>query len=370
VAGGVYQVFSRSLSQPTAVQLTKGESDCSAPFWSPGGDRIYYLCDRSLWRVGAAGGAPEKAVDNVAAACLSPDGRTLLYCRSREGKLVYWTESPPGAKPGEWNGPSLSTSRVYLRFSPDGTRVAFASRHMHDDIVELPLDGSAVRGLLATSRNEHCASWSPSRRQFLFSKERAGSEEIWLRNVEEGWERPVVTAALFPPGTTRRVSEPEFSPDGLRAVFLRAAEGGNGAYVAAIAGGPPVFATGGTYPTWSPDGNWIAWRSLKGDLVLVRPDDSATVVLGNLPRVSTAGFSRDGSTLYGLEFTSDRRLSLRVFDVRTRKERPAIQFGSFPSVSVPHGLSLAPDGKSFATSILRDTGDIWILEGFGARPRS
>jgi hypothetical protein len=29
-----------------------------------------------------------------------------------------------------------------------------------------------------------------------------------------------------------------------------------------------------------------------------------------------------------------------------------------------HGFSLAPDGKSFLTSLQRYHGDIWILEGF------
>ena len=60
----------------------------------------------------------------------------------------------------------------------------------------------------------------------------------------------------------------------------------------------------------------------------------------------------------------DRRLTLRVFDVRHRKELSPIGYGSFPDVSAMHNLSRAPDGKSFATSILRDTGDIWLLEGF------
>jgi len=29
-----------------------------------------------------------------------------------------------------------------------------------------------------------------------------------------------------------------------------------------------------------------------------------------------------------------------------------------------HGFSLAPDGKSFLTTLERENGDIWILEGF------
>src|SRR5690349_9208380 len=130
-----------------------------------------------------------------------------------------------------------------------------------------------------------------------------------------------------------------------------------------VAGAPPV----GLRPQSSPAGDWISWCNAKGDLVLVRPDDSETVTLAHLPRVSTVGWSKNGSIAYALDFSIDRRLALRVFDIRTRKQLASIEYGVYPDVSAVHGLSLAPDGKSFATSILRDTGDIWILEGFPAK---
>ena len=296
--------------------------------------------------------------------------------------------------------------------SPDGTRIAFGSRHLDDDIIELPLDGSGTKALLATSRNEHCVSWSPAHPQFLFTKEREGTEEVWLRSVDEGWERPIVYAAMFTSGATRRVTEPAFSPDSRRLAFMRDP---GGTYVASIAGGPAVAVTEGIYPTWSPDGNWIAvrrntpggvrlvkarpggdpggtvigppagaspggfrptwsptgdwisWCNIEGDLILVRPDGGETVTLARLPRVSTVGWSKDGSKAYGLDFSRDRRLTLRVFDVRTRRQLAPIDYGVFADVSAVHNLSLAPDGRSFATSILRDTGDIWLLDGFRAQ---
>jgi len=105
------------------------------------------------------------------------------------------------------------------------------------------------------------------RRQFLFSKEREGTEEIWLRSIEEGWERPIANAAMFASGITRRVTEPAFSPDGRRLAFLREQAGPASTYVAAIAGGPPVLVTAGIYPTWSPDGNWIAVRRITRDSI-------------------------------------------------------------------------------------------------------
>ncbi len=151
---------------------------------------------------------------------------------------------------------------------------------------------------------------------------------------------------------------------GSQLVRVRAGGDPNGTIIGPLAGSAPG---GGFRPTWSPTGDWISWCNLKGDLLLVRPDGSETVTLGHLPRVSTVGWSKDGSTAYGLDFSVDRRLTLRVFDVRARKELTPIEYGSFPDVSAIHNLSRSPDGKSFATSILRDTGDIWLMEGFRAQ---
>lgn len=104
----------------------------------------------------------------------SPDATTFFEADTGSGELRSLT-----AGTNMEAAPSLS---------PDGTRVAFGSRHLDDDIIELPLDGSGTKALLATSRNEHCVSWSPARPQFLFRKEREGTEEVWLRSVDEGWE--------------------------------------------------------------------------------------------------------------------------------------------------------------------------------------
>ncbi|MCP5110594.1 MAG: hypothetical protein GY953_07140, partial [bacterium] len=82
--------------------------------------------------------------------------------------------------------------------SPDGEKIVFAASTMDFNIVELPLDGSPVRDLLATSRDEFFAVWSPVREQFVYVTDREGSSAIWLRNVAEGTDRPLVAPDDFP----------------------------------------------------------------------------------------------------------------------------------------------------------------------------
>jgi len=65
----------------------------------------------------------------------------------------------------------------------------------------------------------------------------------------------------------------------------------------------------------------------------------------------------------------DLGLQLVAFDVATGRETVLSKdLGAFPPISDPlDGLSLAPDGRSLLTSIVRLRGDVWLLSGFEPR---
>ena len=77
------QVFTKPAGTPDPVQLTKADQDCFTPFWSPDGASVYYISGGSLWSVSAAGGASQKVYEDVTAAALHPDGKTLAFDRGR-----------------------------------------------------------------------------------------------------------------------------------------------------------------------------------------------------------------------------------------------------------------------------------------------
>ena len=105
--------------------------------------------------------------------------------------------------------------------APDGGRLAFTTVADDYDLLKLPLDGSAPGNLTANSRNELSPSWSPDGEQIVYSTDRTGNREIWMRNLKGGFDRPIVTARDFPPGTTTALADPVFSPDGSRFAFVR-----------------------------------------------------------------------------------------------------------------------------------------------------
>jgi Tol biopolymer transport system component len=296
--------------------------------------------------------------------------------------------------------------------SPDGTKIAFDSPHTDFDIVEIPLAGGPLRPLLATSRNELFPAWSPKGETFAYVTDRSGRKEIWLKSTLEGWERPLVTQRDFPDDETIWLATPAISPDGGRIAYSRISSKNVGElWVSPMAGGAPLrigsgkgyeiapawspdgkwltyfnadtglmkVAVGGSEPPvslgladgcenpaqWSPDGAWIACATGKG-VELVSPDGKNHRTVGN--RRAYIAWSRDGKQIYALGHVEGGKWRFSSIDVQTGAERtiyeygPEVQFATAFNPAFP--MSLSPDGKTLATTVVNVRSDIWMLQGF------
>jgi serine/threonine protein kinase len=508
---GKDQIFTQSLGSPVSTQVTKHPARCFSPFWSPDGTRIFYLAENNLWSVGATGGSPHLVIEDVWAATISPDEKTIAFLRQESNHTSLWI-SMNGAPPKEYDQPPFSKKKFYaaeyIRFSPDGknllvyleglekfwmipfpmgkpyrvlsnvitnnyfsfnwmpdskrivlaapvqgntgshlligdtttntfypitngtteemepsvspdgTKIAFQQHEENWDLVEVPVDGSAMRNLLKTSRVESFPGWSPLGNQFVYARGIWGVDGIWLRNVQEGWERPIVTRSDFANQSTDELSFPSFSPDGQRIAYFGAAGGRSGIWLSNVAGGTPVRLASGQLPSWSPDGEWIAMRmamkdknvlakvkvgtssqpivlsqnamsyrppqwSPQGDSISYAGEEGVYVVSPNggdshlvcritqqQELLAAYGWSKDGLSIYmlGLQYMRLQEPGnwiLSWVDIKTGKRKVISDFGPYSSDFYwIRGFSLAPDGKSFATSIDHAKADIWILEGF------
>jgi Tol biopolymer transport system component len=301
-----------------------------------------------------------------------------------------------------------SSHQSYPAVSPDGRQLLVTRSEEDADLVELPLDGSAPRELLATSLAEYGPAWSPKGGQYGYVTNRNGTTEIWLRSSQGDWERPILTTKEFPHLVVRALA---ISPDGSRIVYAAAlADELPSVYISPVAGGTPTWVAPGGAPSWSPDGKsivfifrkpgglyvlatlrlganqqpvevrnahcantlsaprwspsgeWIACVGRDGP-VLISPDGKATHALTGWTHM--VAWSKDGNTLYGLP-TVNGRSSLVAWDVRTSVQRKVADYGSAitPYDGAGLNLSLSADGKSLATDTFKERTDLWILEGF------
>lgn len=308
-------------------------------------------------------------------------------------------------------------SELYPSASLAGDQLVFTRGEPDYDLVRIPLrDRTPPQPLLATPQNESDPTLAPDGQLMAYVTDRNGQDEIWRRTIDGADDKALITQREFGEDRTVMLSSPAFSPDGQRIAYQR-----NGfkprwplrIWVSLVAGGTAAPLLPASYegiqsaPTWSPDGQWIAfaqWKDRQWELAKVRVGSGeGPVVLRHdgvanaTPRwsptsdwitwetetgvvlVSPDGrherelskeqwlvhtWSRDGSTILGIKETDELRLSLVAITVNTKEESVLADLGpSFAINSPVKGLTLMPGGTAVATSIVRPRGDLWLAEG-------
>jgi Tol biopolymer transport system component len=309
--------------------------------------------------------------------------------------------------------------------SPSGEQVVFTRGESNYDVVELSLDGATPRPLVATTRSESDPAWSRDGQLMTYVSDRNGHDEIWLRNREgERWlDRPLITQHDFGDDRTIMLGAPSFSPDGQRIAYQRNAQKPIWPlriWISLTSGGapvpllPPAHEGYQSAPTWSPDGQWIAfteWRDAQWTLAKVRvgTGERPTVlrtdgVPNATPHWSPSNdwitweterafvlVSPDGATerqltgdqwlahtwsttgreIFGIRETEDLRLQVVGVDAKSARTRVLVDLGPSPPVNnAVKGLSVSADGRRLVTSIIgRVSGDLWLLDGLRVEPQ-
>ena len=121
--------------------------------------------------------------------------------------------------------------------------------------------------------------------------------------------------------------------------------------------------------SWSPDGKRIL-ASETGRLYTMLVDGGPPELLGT-EYEDLAAWSREDRYIYVIRNTGGKR-ELGRLDWRSGAFQPILEIPAdwilATGAVASSGLSLAPDGKSLATTLQKFTGDIWILDGFEPPP--
>ncbi len=158
-------------------------------------------------------------------------------------------------------------------FSPDGLWVVFES-HLVDVendgvITKYKVDGSEpYTALTASAEDCRQPNWSPAGDLVLYQRYTGGQWDIWVMNTD-GTNQTMITSGAGDK------TDASFSPNGQWIVYSSDEDGLDSAnlFVVSTSGGSSVrvsnFSGYDGAPSWSPDGNRIAFESCPGD-----PDES------------------------------------------------------------------------------------------------
>jgi len=279
------------------------------------------------------------------------DSRELVFASNRTGLRTLWRVSVSGGTPGLVSGVGDGAGAPAI--SLPGNRLAYVYRRTDTNVWRMPGPAWTRPALgpakvIASSREDIEAAYSPDGQRIAFTSDRSGSFEIWIAN-SDGTNQTQLTSMKAPDS-----GSPRWSPDGKTIAFDSRIEGHGGIFVINADGGAPRRLTDDTaennVPTWSGDGSSVYFSSKRtGDWQVWK----VPAVGGTPVQVTTdGGFSAqeapDGAALYVWgEGGTIRRM--RVADAKTV---PVVQgVGAFPWWKLARGGIYFFDGSASPTPL-------------------
>ncbi|HSG00465.1 MAG TPA: protein kinase [Vicinamibacterales bacterium] len=239
---GALQLFVRRLDQSTPSQLTALDGDCVYPIWDPDGTRVFFVLvergyaafspeARDIWVVSAAGGQPERLVEEAPAFAIVPGGSALVFLvageddgsfRSfelRQLDLESRAVSDVGRLPGSWNLGYVPVNSA-IGFSPDGSQFGVVDGGQELFLLPAPLTaGSEPRRIQFTTERGDAVTlnefaWMPDGRRVLFNIRDSfgGDQSVWIGDVEARVATRVSASAAWE-------TSPAVAPDGTRFAY-------------------------------------------------------------------------------------------------------------------------------------------------------
>lgn len=320
---------------PSYTPLSARDSRQMWPMVTGDGRAVYYISDRggaeNIWRRDLPGVSdPEVEAARGRRLTTFANGRVLFPSMSSDGRLIsferdfgVWTiDTTTGATrqvPVTFRGAPATPVPQRLRqtngftdlaLSPDGRKVAFVTRGILF-AASAKDAGEATRVTTATGLVSQPA-WSPDSRRLVYVAAREGTQSLYQHDFTTNTESRITS------GTATDIS-PAFSPDGRQLAFFRDRKELRVATLAdktvrVLATGMFADALDAPVPVWGPSGQWIA--------VFVIGSKSFTNV-SLVPTAATAGPPRPVSGLANvyansIAWTPDGETIF--FDTRQRTE--------------------------------------------------
>ena len=366
---GNYEVYVMDANGANQVNLTNNPAYDSKPSFSPDGSKIAFDSNRdgnieiyamnsdgtnqsplsnhpandfsASWanQADTDGDGVADFLDNCPST-FNPEKIAFESARNGSDWEIYAMNADGSNPVNLTNNPAMDSLPA---FSPDGTKIAFASdRDGNNEIYVMNADGSNQTRLTNNPAVDYEPAFSPDGSKIAFTSWRDGNFEIYIMNADGSNQ---INLTNFPTGET----DPAFSPDGSKIAFMSSRTINFEIFVMNVDGSNPTRLTfnpgDDTNPAFSPDGSKIAFMSRRdgnAQIYVINADGSNQTRLSNtISNDARPAFSPDGSKIV---FASDRDLITKVWVMNADGSQPIALTGGVEDWSPTWGAQADSDG--------------------------
>lgn len=260
------------------------------PVWSPDGRHILFLSDRAgdwdIWLMEPDGTNQVNLTADFSGltgeASWSPDGSQIIFSSDRTGNNDIWVMEADGANPINLT-PEMSHDEGEPVWSPDGQFIAFVSTQSgtYSVWVMSAENGGEKRQISPVDQQSYLVpGWLSDSRTVIFEGGTKESFQIWRAAIDGSLAVPLAGDIPY------RAANTQICAANDRIVFTNLAENVLGEIWIMNADGSGLTNltpnAQGSSPVWSPDGRFIAFRSLRAgetDIWIMESDGSNPVNL-------------------------------------------------------------------------------------------
>ena len=392
---GLRKLFRKNVVTGEESQLTSGDYDEIQPVCSPDGKTLLFLrsrqprvrlepgdvfgvfLDGDIWALDLASRKETRLIKNGFNPDYSSDGKRIAFDASWVGPRRIWVVDGQGHNPQQiTSDTSEAVGHVRPRWSPDGTKIVFQNIERTKFDVRI-VDLSGGRSSLITNDpvQDINPMWSPSGEYIYFSSYRGGGINIWrVRMSADGSPSSLPQQLTIGAGQDVEIA---IARDGNRLAFSILKQNADIWKLPVSAeSGKPTGAPQEVITTtredsrgaWSPDGNSIAFNSDR--------TGEMNIWLYSIADRSTRQLTRGAGGDYQANWAPDGK-HIIFFSSRAGTAdiwSIDIATGAIKPLTISSSIDVnpfySPDGKLIAyNSDQSGRPEIWIMNADGSSPR-